>query len=129
MDRRNPGESAAAGFRSRATGLVRQARRAGRVVIGVRQTRDAVREGRLTAALLARDLAGSRRDALLRRLRDAGVPVYAGWTKDELGELTGRQAVAALGITDRHIADGLARLSADGSAEDGVTGEEVEQSG
>lgn len=129
MDRRNLGESADAAFRSRAAGLVRQARRAGRVVIGVRQTKDAVREGRLAAALLARDLSGSRRDALLQRLRVAGVPVYAGWTKDELGELAGRQAVAALGITDRHIADGLARLSSDDLGGDGDTGEEVEQSG
>lgn len=116
-------------FRSRAEGLVRQARRAGRVVIGVRQTVDAVRERRLTAALLAADLSGPRRDALLERLRAAGVPVYEGWTKDGLGELAGRVAVAALGITDRHIADGLARL-ADGATATGEAGdEEVDQRG
>lgn len=128
MNRRTPGEVLDAAVRARSAGLVRQARRAGRVVIGVRQTKDAVREGRLAAALLAQDLAGSRREALLERLRSAGVPVYAGWTKDELGELAGRAAVAALGITDRHIAEGLARLSAAGSGEE-ESGEEGEQSG
>ncbi|MGH7564917.1 MAG: L7Ae/L30e/S12e/Gadd45 family ribosomal protein [Gemmatimonadota bacterium] len=129
MSRRSPGERNDIEFRSRAAGLVHQARRAGRIVIGVRQTKDAIREGRLNAALLARDLAGPRRDALLERLRGAEVPVYGGWTKDELGELAGRHAVAALGITDRHIASGLARLAADGSGGDGERREEVEQSG
>jgi ribosomal protein L7Ae-like RNA K-turn-binding protein len=116
-------------FRSRAEGLVRQARRAGRVVIGVRQTVEAVREGRLTAVLLASDLSGPRREALLRRLRAAGVPVYEEWTKDGLGELAGRVAVAALGITDRHIADGLGRLADEETGAGGVGNEEVDQSG
>jgi ribosomal protein L30E len=93
-------------------------------VIGVKQTKAAVREGRLAAALLARDLAGPRRDALARRLREAGIPLYVGWAKDELGELAGRPAVAALGITDRHIASGLARLAAEGSAGDAERREE-----
>lgn len=119
MSRRDPGERGDIEFRLRAAGLVHQARRAGRIVIGVRQTRDAIREGRLSAALLARDLAGPRRQALLERLRGAAVPVYGEWTKDELGELAGRHAVAALGITDRHIASGLARLAAEGSSGDG----------
>jgi ribosomal protein L7Ae-like RNA K-turn-binding protein len=116
-------------FRSRAEGLVRQARRAGRVVVGVRQTVDAVRERRLTAALLASDLSGPRREALLERLRAAGVPVYEGWTKDGLGELAGRVAVAALGITDRHIADGLARLAEEATGAGEKGNEEVDQSG
>lgn len=116
-------------FRSRAQGLVRQARRAGRAVVGVRQTVEAVREGRLSAVLLASDLAGPRRDALLARLRTAGVPTYEGWTKDELGELAGRVAVAALGITDRHIADGLARLAEETAAAGEAGDEEVDQSG
>ena len=100
MNRRKPVEDRDAAVRARSAGLVRQARRAGRVVIGVRQTKDAVREGRLAAALLAQ----------------------------ELGELAGRAAVAALGITDRHIAEGLARLYAAGSGEE-ESGEEGEQSG
>ena len=129
MNRRLPVDGEGRVFRSRAEGLVRQARRAGRVVVGVRQTVEAVRERRLTAALLASDLSGPRREALLERLRVAGVPVYEGWTKDGLGEIAGRVAVAALGITDRHIADGLARLAEEvtGAGEGG--NEEVDQSG
>lgn len=129
MNRRPPFDGEDPVFRSRAEGLVRQARRSGRVVIGVRQTVEAVRERRLTAALLAADLSGPRRDALLERLRAAGVPVYAGWTKDGLGELAGRIAVAALGITDRHIADGLARLAEEATAAGEAEDEEVDQRG
>jgi ribosomal protein L7Ae-like RNA K-turn-binding protein len=98
-------------------------------VVGVRQTVDAVRERCLTAVLLASDLSGPRREALLERLRVAGVPVYEGWTKDGLGELAGRVAVAALGITDRHIADGLARLAEEATGAGEVGKEEVDQSG
>jgi ribosomal protein L7Ae-like RNA K-turn-binding protein len=98
-------------------------------VVGVRQTVEAVRERRLTAALLAADLSGPRREALLERLRAAGVPVYEGWTKDGLGELAGRVAVAALGITDRHIADGLARLADETTSAGEARDEEVDQRG
>lgn len=128
MSRRSPVDGPAR-FRSRAEGLVRQARRAGRVVIGVRQTVEAIRERRLTAVLLASDLAGPRREALVGRLRAARVPVYEGWTKDGLGEIAGRVAVAALGITDPHIADGLARLTEEASGAGGGGSEEVDQSG
>jgi len=129
MSPRRPVDGGGRVFRSRAEGLVRQARRAGRVVIGVRQTVEAVRDRRLTAALLASDLSGPRREALLERLRKAGVPVYEGWTKDGLGELAGRVAVAALGITDRHIADGLIRLADEATGSGGIGNEEVDQSG
>lgn len=37
-----------------------------------------------------------------------------GWTKDELGELAGRAAVAALTITDPDIAAGIAALGTNG---------------
>lgn len=129
MSRRPPVDGEDRVFRSRAEGLVRQARRAGRVVVGVRQTVEAVHERRLTAALLATDLSGPRREALLERLRAAGVPVYEGWTKDGLGELAGRVAVAALGITDRHIADGLARLADETTSAGEARDEEVDQRG
>lgn len=90
---------------------MRFARRAGRIVVGVRLTREAVRDGRATAVLVANDLASSRRDRWIARWREAGVPVYTGWTKDELGEIAGKPAVAALTVTDPNIAAGLAGLA------------------
>lgn len=97
---------------ARMAALVRQARRAGRIVIGVRLNRKAAHERRLAAVLMADDLAPARRDALTDAWRGAGIAVYHGWTKDELGELAGRAAVAVLGVTDRNIAAGLAAADA-----------------
>ncbi len=99
-------------LKPRANGLVRQARRAGRIVIGVQQTRAAARAGRAAATLVADDLGSRRREILLDGLNQAGVAVYDGWNKDELGEIAGRAAVAALTITDRHIANGLSGIIA-----------------
>jgi len=99
-------------LKPRANGLVRQARRAGRIVIGVQQTRAAARAGRAVATLVADDLGSRRREILLDGLNQAGVTVYDGWNKDELGEIAGRVAVAALTITDRNIANGLSGIVA-----------------
>ena len=35
------------------------------------------------------------------------VPIYIFSTKNELGELCGRDSVAVIGISDRHLADGI----------------------
>jgi ribosomal protein L7Ae-like RNA K-turn-binding protein len=96
--------------KARMAALVRQARRAGRVVIGVKLNREAARDRRLSAALVADDLAPARRDVLVEMWRSAGIAVYTGWSKDELGELAGRAAVAVLGLLDRNIAAGLAAI-------------------
>ena len=101
--------------------LVRQARRAGRIVVGVRLNRAAARERRVAAVLVAEDLAPARRDALTAAWRADGLTVYRGWSKDELGELAGKPAVAVLGVSDRNIAAGLARIEA---AAEGFRGEE-----
>jgi ribosomal protein L7Ae-like RNA K-turn-binding protein len=95
--------------------LVRQARRAGRIVIGVQLNRVAAREGKVAALLVAEDLDARRREALTEAWRAQGLAVYRGWSKDELGELAGRVAVAVLGVSDRNIAAGLAQIEA-GSA-------------
>ena len=98
-------------MKSRAAGLVRQARRAGRIVVGVALTKAAVRSGRVAAVLVAEDLRSDRRDALIDRWSAAGVPVFRGWSKDELGEIAGKTAVSVLAVTDRNIAAGLRALA------------------
>lgn len=78
--------------------------------MGVALTRAAVRSGRAAAVLVAEDLQAARRDALIERWRAAGLAVFRGWTKDELGEIAGKPAVAVLTVTDRNIAAGLIDL-------------------
>lgn len=84
-------------------------------------TRDAVRGGRAAAVLVADDLSSNRRDRLLAQWREAGVPISRGWTKDELGELAGRPAVAVLTLTDRHMAAGIVAIETAAAGADGTT--------
>jgi ribosomal protein L7Ae-like RNA K-turn-binding protein len=91
-------------------GLIRLARRAGTVVIGIELTRQAVRAGRARAIWVADDLSDRRATVLLTRWRSSGVATYGGWTKDELGDLAGKPAVAVLSVTDRNIADGVSQI-------------------
>lgn len=98
---------------------MRLARRAGRVVIGVALTGDAVRKGRADAVLVADDLSSHRREKLIARWLESRVPIYGGWTKDELGELAGRPAVAVLAISDPHIAAGLSQIARPPAADEG----------
>lgn len=107
----NGREPASPAVRTRMSALVRLARRAGSTKVGVRLTREAAREGRAEAILVADDLAPNQRERWIERWRGEGVAVYTGWSKDELGEIAGKPAVAALTITDRNIAAGLAELA------------------
>lgn len=113
--------------RERTATLVRLARRAGEIAVGVRLGREAVRAGRAAAVLVADDLGPGRRERLAARCREAGVPIYGGWTKDGLGELTGRPAVAVLTITDRNVAAGIAALHAAAPASRTTTKSEREE--
>ena len=90
--------------------LVRQARRAGRVIVGLKMNREAAHGAKLAAVLIAEDLAAERRDTLIAAWRARGIAVHRGWTKDELGELVDRVAVTVLGVTDRNIAAGLEQI-------------------
>ncbi|CAN5807719.1 hypothetical protein BH20GEM1_BH20GEM1_16650 [soil metagenome] len=80
------------------------------MVIGIELTRQAVRAGRARAIWVADDLSDRRATVLLTRWRSSGVVIYGGWTKDELGDLAGKPAVAVLSVTDRNIADGVSQI-------------------
>lgn len=78
--------------------------------MGVELTRQALRDGGAHVVLVAEDLSPNRRDRMVERCREAGVPVSRGWTKEELGELAGRAAVAVLAVADRHMAAGIVAI-------------------
>lgn len=79
-------------------------------MIGIRQSVDLLRQHTVATTLVADDLRSDRRRALVERLESAGIAVYGGWSKDELGAIAGRTAVAALTVTDRNIVAGLKEL-------------------
>lgn len=94
-----------AAARSKIRALIGLALRSRRAAIGREACRHAARRGELRALLLATD-------ASKRAARDCGwrapVPLLqSGLDKRALGALVGREELAALGITEAHLAAGL----------------------
>ena len=105
------------GFEAAALRAVGVARRAGCVEIGTRAVRQAGREGRLSAILVARD-ASANAHARFHRVRlNTGAELIVCGDRDALGRAVGRGPVAALGIT----AQGLAELVLETTALDPVS--------
>jgi ribosomal protein L30E len=90
--------------------LVGLAVRSRTVTVGREACKRAARRGELYVLLVAEDAGRS-------AARDCGATaatrvLHSRMDKRELGALVGRDAVAALGITDPHLADGLMRHAA-----------------
>lgn len=81
----------------------------GRLAIaGVQQVRDAARRGRIKLALVASDASQNSLDKIERLLAAKGVPVIDAFSSKELGDVTGREALAVIGVTDAGLARGMA---------------------
>jgi ribosomal protein L7Ae-like RNA K-turn-binding protein len=76
------------------------AARAGAVVWGTQQVREAVRAGRVHFAMVADDLTATGRDKLIPMLDGREVPYAVRYSRDRLGGAVGRSPLAALGVTD-----------------------------
>ena len=90
--------------------LIGMALRSRAAALGRHACRRAARQGQLYALLVASDAGSS-------AARDCGAGhgvrlLQAGLDKQQLGELTGREQLAALGITDAQLAAGLERVAA-----------------
>lgn len=94
------------GLEASALRAVGVARRAGCVEIGTRAVRQAARDGRLEAILVARDASANARERFERVGLASGADLLVCGDRSALGGAVGRGPVAALGIT----ASGLAEL-------------------
>jgi ribosomal protein L7Ae-like RNA K-turn-binding protein len=105
-------------------GLLGLARRAGRLSVGSRETRLALRRGEIRLVLLAEDASPRDRERLVRVAEEEEVPSHVVGTRAALGAAIGRDAVAVVGVRDRGMAEALeARLSSSqGGREDGRPG-------
>jgi ribosomal protein L7Ae-like RNA K-turn-binding protein len=133
MSGANRGTNGTESEKEKVRGLLGLARRAREVAIGSRETRSALRKGRIALVLLAGD--GSSRDGeRLKRIADEeGVPVRTVSTREELGSWVGFGPVSVLGLTDRRLAaalrdrlDGARGESRDGRPSRGQAGGERE---
>jgi ribosomal protein L7Ae-like RNA K-turn-binding protein len=76
-------------------------------VVGVQQVRDAAKRGKLRLALVASDASRNSLDKFRGLLAARSVPVIEVFSGIELGRATGRETVAAVGVTDAGLAEGI----------------------
>jgi len=75
--------------------------------VGTSGVREALRQGRVVLVVLAGEHARRTEEKVGRLARARGVPVLVGPPADELGKLVGRTSVQAVGVQDRHLAEGI----------------------
>lgn len=92
------------GLPEAAFGYLGLAARAGAVVAGTQNVRDAGRRGRLELALVAGDASSNSRDKLEPLFRARGIPFLVWSDREGLGAALGRGYLSAVGITDAAMA-------------------------
>jgi ribosomal protein L7Ae-like RNA K-turn-binding protein len=95
-------------------GLIGLGARARGVVIGVEQVRRAAFDRSLSLAVVAPDVSEHSLRKVVPLLRARGVRVVRGPAASALGRAVGRETTAVVGIVDRDLARGIARLTATG---------------
>jgi len=90
--------------------LLGLAARAGAVVPGTQQVREAIRAGRVRFAIVAADLTATGRDKLVPLLEGREVSYALVYTRAELGQSVGRGPLAAVAVTDAGFARRLRTL-------------------
>jgi ribosomal protein L7Ae-like RNA K-turn-binding protein len=76
-------------------------------VVGVEQVRDAAKRGRLKIALVASDASQNSLDKVESLLTAKKVRIVREFSGRDLGEISGRETVAAIGVSDAGLARGI----------------------
>jgi ribosomal protein L7Ae-like RNA K-turn-binding protein len=100
--------------RRKILGLVGLGIRGRRAVVGVQQVRDAARRGKLKLALVAGDASKNSMDKVVPLLTARGVAMIDDLTSADLASVTGRESVAAIGVVDAGLANGIKSAVAGG---------------
>lgn len=87
--------------------------RAGRVAVGTRAVKEAADAGELRLLVLARDATDNALGRLRGALERSGAARLRCGTRADIGEALGRGPVAAVGVTDRSLADRIRTLAPD----------------
>lgn len=94
--------------------------RARTVAVGVEGVRKAAQKGAVRLVVMASDASENSRDKLVPLLQARRITLLIGPDTVSLGGAVGKSAVAAIGILDRNLAEGVERaLSQSGTQEKG----------
>lgn len=86
------------------------------VVVGVERVREAAKGGKLKLALVASDASKNALDKVLPLLTARRISFIAVPSAAELGAVAGRDQVAAVGVVDPQLANGIVALTHTGSS-------------
>jgi ribosomal protein L7Ae-like RNA K-turn-binding protein len=92
-------------------------------VVGVERVRDAAKGGKLAFAVVASDASKNSLDKVLPLLKARRISFIEVPSAAQLGAVAGRDQVAAIGVVDRQLANGIRGLTRTGSGrapEEGV---------
>ncbi len=107
--------------------LLGLAARAGTIVPGTAQVRQAVRAGRIRFAVVAADASANSREKLLPLLTARRVRFVVAFDREALGRAVGRAPLSAVGLTDERLAERVAELLS--GPEEGSGGERAGSGG
>lgn len=99
----------AAGITEKIRSLVTMSEKAGRLAAGYSAVRDALGKGSVLVLICARDLSGGTKEKVLFMDEALRVRQATLFTKDELGQMLGREEVGIVGIEDRGFAEAVWR--------------------
>lgn len=87
--------------------LLRFAKKGRMVEIGKAAVSILIKRKRASMVVVAFDASEKLKKEMEFQCRRNNVPIYVFGNKSELGELYNRETIAVLGISDKHLADGL----------------------
>lgn len=91
-------------------GMSGLASRAGKIVYGAEQCRNAVRRGKVFLAVLAEDASANTAEKVVKVCGNHKVPVISAGTIDVLSRSVGKQGIAVFGVTDNSFTARLIEL-------------------
>ena len=88
-------------------GLLGMAQRAGKTASGEFAIQKAIASGKVKALIVAEDASGRFRETMMKEAAAKGIPVYARFTKEELGQCLGKEYRAAAALLDEGFAKAI----------------------
>lgn len=86
------------------------AKKARKLLEGYNKCEDALIKGSVYLLILAGDCSENTKEKFKRICESKEIPIYIEYSKEQLGEILGRQEIGVVGVTDRGIGEKLVKL-------------------
>lgn len=86
------------------------AKKARKLLEGYNKCEDALLKGSVFLLIMADDCSENTKEKFQRICKSEEIPIYIEYSKEQLGEILGRQEIGVIGVTDRGISEKLMKL-------------------